>query len=60
MAEIKQSVVQFNLTSAPQRMIIQYLNENGEEVQNIVKYEELSQEDKAVFDSFKELSINNM
>jgi hypothetical protein len=60
MKDIKQNVVQFNLLSVPPRMIVQYVNEDGEEAQNIIKYTDLSDDDKAIFDSFKQLSINNM
>ena len=57
MKNIKQNVVQFNLLSVPPRMIVQYVNEDGEEAQNIIKYTDLSDDDKAIFDSFKELSL---
>lgn len=60
MAEIKQNVVQFDLLAIPPRMIVQYINEEGEEVQKITNYTDLSDDDKATFDSFKQLSINNM
>mgnify|MGYP003124488787 CR=1 FL=1 len=60
MKDIKQNVVQFNLLSVPPRMIVQYINEDGEEAQKITNYTDLSDDDKAIFDSFKELSINNM
>jgi len=60
MAEIKQNVVQFDLLAIPPRMIVQYVNDAGEEAQNIINYTDLSDDDKAIFDSFKELSINKM
>jgi hypothetical protein len=60
MSEIKQNVVQFDLVSIPPRMIVQYVDDEGEERQTITDYSDLSDDDKAVFDSFKQLSINNM
>lgn len=60
MSEIKQNVVQFDLVSIPPRMIVQYVDDEGEERQTITDYSDLSDDDKAIFDSFKQLSINNM
>ena len=60
MSEIKQNVVQFDLVSIPPRMIVQYVDEEGEERQTITDYSDLSDDEKAVFDSFKELSINSI
>lgn len=60
MSEIKQNVVQFDLVSIPPRMIVQYVDDEGEEMQTITDYSDLSDDDKAIFDSFKQLSINNM
>jgi|TARA_Y100000289_G_C3859008_1_gene117552 hypothetical protein len=60
MAEIKQNVVQFNLLSVPPRMIVQFTSDSGEETQNIIKYTELSDDEKATFDAFKELSVSKM
>ncbi len=60
MAEIKQNVVQFDLLSIPPRMIVQYVDDQGEERQTITDYSDLSDDDKAVFDSFKQLSINSI
>ena len=60
MSEIKQNVVQFDLVSIPPRMIVQYVDDEGEERHTITDYSDLSDDDKAVFDSFKQLSINNM
>lgn len=60
MAEIKQNVVQFDLLSIPPRMIVQYVDDEGEERQTITDYSDLSDDDKAVFDSFKQLSINSI
>jgi len=60
MANLKQNVVQFNLLSVPPRMIVQFISEEGEENQNIVKYEDLTVEEKTTFDAFKELSTSKM
>jgi len=60
MANLKQNVVQFNLLSVPPRMIVQYISEEGEDTQSIVKYEDLTPEEKTTFDAFKELSISKM
>ena len=60
MSEIKQNVVQFDLVSIPPRMIVQYVDDEGEERQTITDYSDLSDDDKAVFDSFKQLSINSI
>ena len=57
--EIKQCVVQFDLVSIPPRLIVQY-SKNSEETQVIVNYNELSEQEKATFDAFKELSISKM
>tara|TARA_B100001778_G_C18605248_1_gene639430 strand:- start:7369 stop:7551 length:183 start_codon:yes stop_codon:yes gene_type:complete len=60
MSEIKQNVVQFDLVSIPPRMIVQYVDDEGEEMQTITDYSDLSDDEKAVFDSFKQLSINSI
>ena len=60
MAEIKQNVVQFDLLSIPPRMIVQYVDDEGEERQTITDYSDLSDDEKAVFDSFKQFSINSI
>lgn len=60
MSEIKQNVVQFDLVSIPPRMIVQYVDDEGEERQTITDYSDLSDDEKAVFDSFKQLSINSI
>jgi len=57
--EIKQNVVQFDLLSVPPRMIVQFI-ENDEENQIIVNYSDLSDDEKNIFDSFKNLSISKM
>ena len=49
MANLKQNVVQFNLLSVPPRMIVQFISEEGENTQNIVKYEDLTDEEKTTF-----------
>jgi len=57
--EIKQNVVQFDLLSVPPRMIVQFI-ENDEENQIIVNYSDLSDDEKNIFDLFKNLSISKM
>ncbi len=44
----------------PQRMIVQFTNEEGEQVQTINNYSDLSAEEKVIFDSFKQLSESKM
>jgi len=60
MADIKQNVVQFDLVAIPPRMIVQFIDDNGDENQKITNYTDLSDDDKAIFDSFKELSLKHM
>jgi len=52
---IKQSFIQIGIPQIPKRLIIQYDSEI-EEKQFLINYEDLSDEQKAVFDSFEELS----
>ena len=54
---LSQTVFQIKISgSIPERMIVQYTDENGEEKQVIKNHSELTTEQKAVFDSFKSLS----
>lgn len=57
---LTQTVFQIGQEGIPERMIVQYTNESGEDVQTINKYEDLTEEQKAIFDSFKSLSENLM
>lgn len=52
---IKQSFIQIGIPQIPKRLIIQYDSEI-EEKQFLISYEDLTDEQKAVFDSFEELS----
>lgn len=58
--EINSVVVQYNLLAIPTRFIVQYTKEDGEDTQTINNYEDLTNEEKAIFDAFKSLSINKM
>ena len=51
-----QTVFQIGQKGIPERMIVQYINESGEEVQTINNYEDLTEEQKKVFNDFKALS----
>ena len=51
-----QTVFQIGQESIKERMIVQYVNESGEEVQTINNYEDLTEEQKKVFNDFKALS----
>ena len=53
---IKQTVVQYNLDGVPQRMIVQYTNDQSEDTQVIVNYDLLTSEEQATYDAFKALS----
>ena len=44
----------------PERMIVQFTNEEGEQVQTINNYDDLTAEEKVIFDSFKQLSESKM
>lgn len=44
----------------PQRMIVQFTNEEGEQVQTINNYSDLTADEKVIFDSFKQLSESKM
>ena len=56
MNTIKQTVVQYNLDGVPQRMIVQYTNDQSEDTQVIVNYDLLTSEEQATYDAFKALS----
>jgi len=60
MNTIKQTVVQYNLGGVPQRMIVQYTNDQSEDTQVIINYDSLTAEEKATFDAFKTLSESKM
>ena len=53
--ELIQTVFQINQGSVPKRMIVQYEDETGEN-QTINFYNDLTDEQKAIFDSFEQLS----
>tara|TARA_Y100000385_G_C12847911_1_gene531738 strand:+ start:200 stop:385 length:186 start_codon:yes stop_codon:yes gene_type:complete len=44
----------------PERMIVQFTNNEGEQVQTINNYSDLTTEEKVIFDSFKQLSESKM
>lgn len=52
---LKQSFIQVGIPQIPKRLILQYDSET-EEKQFLINYEDLTDEQKAVFDSFEELS----
>jgi len=52
--------VQYEMVLIPPRMIVKFIKESGEEEQNIVNYSDLSDDEKATFDAFKELCVNKM
>ena len=60
MNTIKQTVVQYNLDGVPQRMIVQYTNDQSEDTQVIINYDTLTAEEQATFDAFKVLSESKM
>jgi len=60
MNTIKQTVVQYNLDGVPQRMIVQYTDDQSEDTQVIINYDSLTAEEKATFDAFKTLSESKM
>lgn len=60
MNTIKQTVVQYNLDGVPQRMIVQYTNDQSEDTQVIINYDSLTAEEKETFDAFKTLSESKM
>jgi hypothetical protein len=57
--KIQQTVFQVN-NELPKRMIVQYIDQKGNDAQTINNYDDLSDEEKLVFDSFKELSESKM
>ena len=60
MNTIKQTVVQYNLDGVPQRMIVQYTNDQSDDTQVIINYDTLTAEEQATFDAFKTLSESKM
>tara|TARA_B100000497_G_scaffold25990_1_gene30646 strand:- start:1032 stop:1217 length:186 start_codon:yes stop_codon:yes gene_type:complete len=44
----------------PTRMIVQYTNGEGEQLQTINNYDKLTDDEKLIFDNFKELSESKM
>jgi hypothetical protein len=56
---LKQTVFQIGHDGVPERMIVQYVNESGE-TQTINNFEDLTNEQKQVFNDFKLLSENLM
>lgn len=58
--ELIQTVFQINQGSVPKRMIVQFTNDVGEEIQTINNYEDLTESEKVIFDSFEELSKSKM
>ena len=57
---LKQTVFQVGQEGVPKRMIVQYDNENGEELQTINNYDNLTESEKLIFDSFYQLSESKM
>ena len=51
---LKQSFIQIGIPAIPKRIIIQYTN-NKEDQQSVINYEDLTAEQKTIFDSFKTL-----
>jgi hypothetical protein len=60
MNTIKQTVVQYNLDGVPQRMIVQYTNDQSDDTQVIINYDTLTAEEQSTFDAFKALSESKM
>jgi len=58
--ELIQTVFQINQGSAPKRMIVQFTKDESEQVQTISNYEDLTESEKVIFDSFEELSKSKM
>ena len=52
MNEVLQTIQQLNIESVNERLIIQYSNEQTQD-QKIIDYNSLTDEEKAIFDSFK-------
>lgn len=55
-----QTVFQTEEVPIPKRMIVQYLKDDESQGQNVVLYEDLNDEEKVIFDSFKDLSESKM
>ena len=56
---LKQSFIQVGIPQIPKRLIIQYDSEM-EEKQKLVNYDDLTTEQKAIFDSYEALSNSFM
>lgn len=52
MNEVIQTIQQLNIEGVNERLIIQYSNEQTQD-QKIIEYNSLTDEEKAIFDSFK-------
>lgn len=59
MNKLKQAIFQTD-KETPDRIIIQYTNQEGVSVQSLNNYEDLTSEEKEVFDAFKALSESKM
>ena len=57
--KIKQTVLQINVNTT-KRIIVQYVNEDGEDIQTINNYESFTDSEKLIFDSFVNLSESKM
>jgi len=53
--ELIQTVFQINQGEVPKRMIVQFQDETGQN-QTVNYYEDLTDQQKAIFDAFEELS----
>ena len=52
---LKQSFIQIGIPEIPKRIIVQYTN-NEEDKQVVINYEDLTVEQKTIFDSFEQMS----
>lgn len=60
MKKIKQTVVQFDLLAIPKRIIVQFVDAEGQELQQITEYSSLNDDEKVIFDSFEKLCIDHL
>ncbi len=58
--KLKQTIFQVGQEGVPKRMIVQYVNDNGEDAQTINNYDNLTESEKLIFDSFYQLSESKM
>jgi hypothetical protein len=56
---LRQTVFQINVETE-KRIIVQYINESGDDVQTINNYDNLTENEKLIFDSFYQLSESKM